>query len=430
MPFSAGILTGNTPAAPVYPVYGTETNDLSAASYNAHLAEVRKVWDYILAGDKRVAYLRKRYGAGGQGATDDTQALIDAVANDGANSIIVVEPGTYYLSSKVTIPAHKTIVAQCPVRHPTGGRKAANDPSTLEREKDGTTVFVTDQDITMLEILGGAGLFGLMLTGEALTDGTLVTVGAPSGDNDDGFLCNCWIRMARKGLVATNMQGWLVQGNTFDYFGGNCVELSACHNNQLLGNRFFHPVAGCGAILGGASWFNQFVGNVFDHASSYAWNDAVGTVGPLRAGLLVQEAYHTLVEANNFNQNYIHVTVDNSGGGEHTVIGPNSLAASFAESIYLNQAQKVTIAPQQWSNRHKWNEGGAGYVTTAHVKVAGACSRVWIGGGVMSGDGKKNKGVELSATTTKSYVGPLICDDIATPVSDLNGTNTVVAAIV
>jgi parallel beta-helix repeat protein len=168
---------------------------------------------------------------------------------------------------------------------------------------------------------------------------------------------------------------------------------------------------------------NSIVNNLFD----YNPRDNAGAAAS-QAGLYLSGASRTTIADNQVFGNVYGIYAD---GCSDLAIGANSLMSQAKDDIYLSACNRVCLGGNVHGAYISDQTGQPPRVAnSAAVRTNGTCSRILVNGATMLGDATyRTKGVEFSATTTKSLVSGLLYDTLATPVNDINGTNTAVNVI-
>lgn len=446
-------------------------------------------WQRVILGTNVDEYLKNgtfvnvldpKYGAVGDGVTDDTaaiQAAIDDAAvlatNDSRKSVAVVFPAKRYLvTSTLTNEYAMPLIGQF-------GYRLCNDDSGIVTNSDitvldyATTHPSNDQDII---------LFGMHIqnthsapTNPLVKTFTNVANGLDKGQTNDGFIMNCWLYGGKTVLELERMQGYQIINNVIHGNGTNTdygIKAMGLKNSVIVGNRIFQVAKGSSgsapllltgsAITGEATMPSSMVTVVGNHIDANV-DDAC---------ILVQNAEGVNIHDNNLRSGKYGVRVDGTSGAKTISIKNNQLSNHTHEYIIVDNVSNLQINGNTFQNMIVGSTGSVVETDTYYVSVigtstnvqvignnfnsvnpaaysAGTTYKIWeivlsdgivyhslqdnnIGNTPASSPGDwtsrgvvKTKGISLGASVSNSFYGQnLFSTIVSTPVTDSGSGNT------
>ena len=362
------------------------------------------------------------YGAKGDGTTDDTVAIQAACDNSDGRNIIFLPPGLYKTTSTVTVPTYRMLWG-------IGSRAHFLVDTGADLAKSATNIInLVSNPVIRLD--DAKGMYGIQVWGAASATQVLVLVQDVGGQyQSDGIIENCWFGRGGIHLKAVKWQGWSIRGSVFDWSGDVLVLSQGGQNNQFTGCRFFAG-ENAGLVLDTNEIGAVVANNVFDYIASGFIGVPIGST-PTEAAIRCVLARNLTVIGNQFNRNWAAIAV--AGDSYDIAVVGNTFSSMRSTNVYVDAAKRIGIGNNVFCPLD-FPSLGAGMgqpgdvletATCGHIKTVNTCSRIAVTNNNMVGNVNRTVGVEFSAGTTLSLVDNLIHEGLTTPVSDLNGTNTV-----
>jgi len=289
----------------------------------------------------------RAYGAAGDGVTDDTTAIQNAITEATTNGgIVFFPPGTYLYSSNITVSSHVILLG---VEHNFGGWHGTN--------AYGSILKCTTDNVT-ITLEGYSEIRDLTFDTSGL--GKIVTLNGPGVR-----IRGCLFLGKENAIYADNTDSnkyiELIENNTFDKQTSHCIYIENCDLSSprwvIRRNRFRKQGTYNGAVLkvtgtGGLS-ISAFVGNVIDDfAEQDIYLVDFGTNG--RDNFVVNNQFEC---GNVVGQTGVRVygegwqVVANSFDGLPTAIYlGDAIACQIGPNFFTNVTNRVSITASSTNN--------------------------------------------------------------------------------
>lgn len=390
--------------------------DVGAGATSADVAEIEARVAAIETENENVINVKSSaYGAVGDGSTDDTLAIQNAIAAVPLSSggptgqggyVVLFPPGKYKISATLFIGSRRVSFLGMG-----GGIIGSN----------GTMIFTTDPNVTLIDYSTGSldtfSMYNMQLRGAGKGSGGSgngIILGRVSGQTAfDSQIERCWIvGMPGAGIVLQNSVNYQIQQGAIELCTRGVVVKQSLSgsgdNNQISAVTFYGNDMGVNVESGTGLCIND---NVF-------WLNGVGagsTGDNVSGGIVINSsgAANTrgvLIDGNSFRANTNDIIVNGNNGTNTSNTGVNDVNISGNQSqlayrrfAYVQGANAVSIV----SNKINGCSQEA-HNTFDAIEVVGTSDKTFIDGNSLTNNNASTRqryGLNLGSTTTRTAVG-------------------------